>query len=123
MNFLNKALLNSKGTVFLGLGKQAPCLSYSATRSYLTNAQKIRDLYEFRQKRLVLDDPPLYKSDELADKLNKLEQMKYDDYEGGTAAASAERLALEADDELNERSLQEYIREIENEEKEREENY
>jgi len=67
-----------------------------------------------------LDDPPLYKSDELADKLNKLEQMKYDDYEGGTAAASAERLALEVEDELSERSLQEYIREIENEEKERE---
>jgi len=50
--------------------------------------------------------------------------MKYDDYEGGTAATSAERMSLEAKDEVNERSLQEYIREIENEEKEREdENY
>ena len=63
-----------------------------------------------------MDIPPLYKSDELAERFNKEQGRKDDSIEGRALKEKSEEIA----EHLEEKSLQDYMREIELEELDKE---
>ena len=63
-----------------------------------------------------MDIPPLYKSDELAERFNKEQRRKDDSIEGRALKEKGEEIV----EHLEEKSLQDYMREIELEELDKE---